>query len=117
LSGLNVAVAYFVTNSDGVLVYKCYSVQQRREPFSLLGACAVSCTIRNARLVPGLYRIGVRVFAEGQELFSNDHVTSIEFEAADLYKTGKLPSRPTGVVLPEVTWSLAPALLEEPADQ
>jgi lipopolysaccharide transport system ATP-binding protein len=100
-------VAYLITNSTGILVYKCYSALQTRERLRLNDSEEVRCLIRAPRLVPGDYAVGIMVASKGQVLCQLDQVLTLHVQPADVYGTGKLPKPPTGVYLPDVEWFCA----------
>ncbi len=107
LNSIPVDLAFFVANSAGVLLYKCYSALQTRDKLELDGSGEIRCLIRAPRLVPDDYSVGLMVASNGDVICRLDRVLTLHVQPADVYGTGKLPQAPTGVYLPDVEWSYA----------
>ncbi|GAB4140614.1 MAG: ABC transporter ATP-binding protein [Thermogutta sp.] len=103
----NLQLSYRINDRHGRRLLTCNNVFQHPSPIKLEGQGAVACTIHKCRLLPGAYRLEVRILINGRPLPVEPCLTFRVLQA-DLYGTGRCLPEHTAVWAPEVSWSVAP---------
>jgi lipopolysaccharide transport system ATP-binding protein len=88
----------------GTTIARANSRVQALLDFSELDAGRVRCVISNLRLLPGSYVINLALGDGTDFLDRRENVATFSVEPADVYGTGHVPSRKTGLIALEARW-------------
>jgi lipopolysaccharide transport system ATP-binding protein len=91
-------------NHYGQLVCMMKSNIQSFDTWRINQPGVIRCVLRNLRLIPGGYTVGVAFFNHRTVIDCVDQVTSIEVIVADVYGTGQTGRLAGGFIVPEVIW-------------
>jgi len=98
------AVAIGLYSSFGQLICSMKSSIQSPATWQIREPGKIRCVLRDIRLVPGRYVVGVAFSNHRTTLDWVDEVTSVEVIAADTYGTGQSSRMTSGFVVPDVIW-------------
>jgi lipopolysaccharide transport system ATP-binding protein len=104
LSNCHVNIRLFGGRAERLMT--CYTKYQREESIEFNRTVHVACTIRDLRLMPGPYHLGLLLVHNGDTIDEIESGLSFEITPADVYGTGKMMPGHAGVIAPDVVWSI-----------
>ncbi len=100
------SVVLIIYGSRGERLVSCNTSHQCPGELTVAPGSIARCTLRNCRLLPGRYGLGLVVRSRKQILDWIDTGLGFDVISRDIFGTGRLPSGKMGVIVPEADWGI-----------